>query len=201
MINRKTVPGKARLVAAVALAALLTACATATPYQPNLPGQTASGGFTDQRLETNRYRVNFAGNSLTSRETVERYLLYRAAELTVQQGYDWFETADRRTDRSARTVIDEDPFGRPFGYGGGYGYWRPAWRYYGPRYGGWRSWDPYWGDPFFASRTEVRTIEKFEASAEIVMHRGSKPGGDPRAYDAREIMANLAPSIQRPVPK
>jgi hypothetical protein len=33
------------------------------------------------------------------------------------------------------------------------------------------------------------------------MHRGAKPAGDPRAYDAREIMANLAPSIQRPVPK
>ena len=26
------------------------------------------------------------------------------------------------------------------------------------RYGGWRAWDPYWGDPFF-DRTEVRTIE------------------------------------------
>ena len=203
MTIRKTVSGKAGLVAAVALAALLTACATATPYQPNLPGQAASGGFTDQRLEGDRYRVNFAGNSMTSRETVERYLLYRAAELTVQQGYDWFETADRRTDREARTVIDSDPFGRPFGYGGygGYGYWRPAWRYYGPAYGGWRAWDPYWGDPFFASQAEVRTIQKFEASAEIVLHKGAKPVGDPRAYDAREIMANLAPSIQRPAPK
>ena len=208
MTIRKAISGKAGLVAAVALAALLTACATATPYQPNLPGQTASGGFTDQRLEGDRYRVTFAGNSLTSRETVERYLLYRAAELTTQQGYDWFETADRRTDRDARTVIESDPFGRPFGYyggggggGGGYGYWRPAWRYYGAGYGGWRSWDPYWGDPFFASQAEVRTIQKFEASAEIVMHKGVKPGGDPRAYDARQIMENLTPSVQRPVAK
>ncbi|CAN5514106.1 hypothetical protein BH10PSE4_BH10PSE4_32870 [soil metagenome] len=202
MTIRKTMTRKAGLVAAVALAALLTACATATPYQPNLPGQSASGGFTDQRLESDRYRVNFAGNSMTSRETVERYLLYRAGELTVQNGYDWFETADRRTDRDARTVIDEDPFARPFGYGaGGYGYWRPSWRYYGPRYGGWRSWDPYWGDPFFANRAEIRTIEKFEASAEVVMHKGAKPVGDPRAYDAREIMSNLAPQILRPVAK
>ncbi|MBO9710121.1 MAG: hypothetical protein J7521_18115 [Caulobacter sp.] len=202
MILRKTIPGKAGLVATMALAALLTACATATPYQPNVPGQSASGGFSDQRLESDRYRVTFSGNSLTSRETVERYLLYRAAELTTQQGYDWFETADRRTDREARTVVDPDPFARPFGYYGGYyGYWRPSWRYYGPRYGGWRAWDPYWGDPFFATPAEVRTIEKFEASAEIVMHKGPKPQGDPRAYDAREIMANLAPQIQRPVQK
>jgi hypothetical protein len=192
---------KVALVAAMVLTAGLAACATATPYQPNVKGQQVSGGFSEQRVEADRYRVNFTGNTLTSRETVERYLLYRSAELTVQQGYDWFETADRRTDRQARTVIESDPFMRPgFGYGAGYGYWRPSWRYYGPRYGGWRSWDPFWGDPFFASQAEVRTIEKFEAGAEIVMHKGAKPVGDPRAFDAREIMTNLGPTIQRPAP-
>lgn len=188
------------LVAAMVAAAGLSACATATPYQPKVTSGSTTGGFSEQRLEADRYRVSFAGNSLTSRDTVERYLLYRAAELTVEQGYDWFETADRRTDRTARTVV-EDPFGRPgFGPGYPYGYWRPSWRYFGPAYG-WRSWDPFWGDPFFADRMEVRTIEKFEAGAEIVLHKGKKPEGDPRAYDAREIMSNLASSIQRPVTK
>jgi len=184
---------------ALALAVALSACATATPYQPNTPGHQTSGGFSEIRLEADRYRVSFSGNTLTSRETVERYLLYRAAELTTQQGYDWFETADRRTERNARTVVDPDPFMRPgFAWGGGYGYWRPSWRYYGPTWGGWRSWDPYWGDPFFASRAQVRTIEQFEATTEIVMHRGRKPAGDTRAYDAREIIANLGAGIQRP---
>lgn len=194
---------KVALVAALVAAAGLSACATATPYQPKVSSSSVTGGFSELRLEADRYRVSFAGNSLTSRETVERYLLYRAAELTVQQGADWFETADRRTDRTARTVIDPDPFARPgFGYGYGYpySYWRPSWRYFGPSYG-WRNWDPFWGDPFFADRGQVRTIEKFEAGAEIVMHKGQKPQGDPRAYDAREIMANLASSIVLPAVK
>ena len=112
------------------LAALLTACATATPYQPNVPGQQATGGFTDQRLESDRYRVTFAGNSLTSRETVEGYLLFRAAELTVQQGFDWFSIVDRNTDRKSYTYVDPDPLYSPW-YGPGYGYWRPSWRYRG----------------------------------------------------------------------
>jgi hypothetical protein len=190
---------KIALVGALVLTAGLSACATATPYQPKATTGATTGGFSEQRLEADRYSVAFAGNSLTSRETVERYLLYRAAELTVEQGYDWFETADRRTDRTARTVVDADPLARPgFGYGYPYGYWRPSWRYFGPAYG-WRSWDPFWGDPFFADRAQVRTIEKFEAGAEIVLHKGKKPEGDPRAYDAREIMSNLASSIQRPV--
>jgi len=192
---------KLALVGALALTAGLSACATPTPYQPRAVSGSTTGGFSEQRLEADRYRVAFNGNSLTSRETVERYLLYRAAELTTQQGYDWFETADRRTDRTARTVVDADPFARPgFGYGYPYGYWRPSWRYSGPGYG-WRSWDPFWGDPFFTDRAQVRTIERFEAGAEIVMHKGKKPEGDPRAYDAREIMSNLASSIVLPAPK
>lgn len=184
------------VAASLTLAALLSACATATPYQPNIRGQQVSGGFSETQLEANRFRVNFAGNSLTSRETVEGYLLYRAAELTVAQGYDWFAVVDRATDRQSRTYVEPDPFYRPW-YGPSYGYWRPSWRYYGGPFG-WRSWDPFWGDPFWGDRVDVRTVEKYEASAEIVMNRGAKPSDDMRAFDARQVIANLGPRIQRP---
>lgn len=186
---------KATAIAGLLLAATaLTACATATPYQPNMPGQQVSGGFSDTRLETDRYRVTFAGNSLTSRETVERYLLYRAAELTTGEGYDWFALVDRSTDRKTRTYVDSAPSAFGYGYGG----WRPYWRYYGPRYGGWRRWDPWFGDPFWADDMDVRTVEKFEASAEIILRKGPKPANDPQAFDAREVMSNLGPTIVRP---
>lgn len=181
------------LAAVLVAATALTACATATPYQPNIPGQQASGGFSEARLEQNRFRVTFAGNNLTSRDTVERYLLYRAAEVTVAEGYDWFSLVERSTDRKARTYVEPGPAYGP----GGYGYWRPYWRYYGPRYG-WNRWDPWYGDPFWADRMDVRTVEKFEATAEIIMGKGPKAGDDPRAFNAREVMANLGPSIQRP---
>ena len=188
----------AALAAVLVLAAGLTACATATPYQPNLPGQSVKGGFSEVRLEPDRFRVSFAGNSLTSRETVEGYLLYRAAELTLQQGRDWFEVVDRQTDRNVRTYVEPDPFYRPW-YGPSFGYWRPSWRYYGGGFG-WRTWDPFWGDPFWADRMDVRTVERFEATAEILMHRGPKPQGDPKAFDARAVVDNLGPRIQRPAP-
>jgi hypothetical protein len=189
----------AAIAAVLALAAGLTACATATPYQPNLPGQQTSGGYSEMRLEENRFRVNFAGNSLTSRETVEGYLLFRAAELTAQTGYDWFSIVDRATDRDTRTYVQPDPLYRPW-YGPSYGYWRPHWRYYGHGFG-WRSWDPFWGDPFWADRMDVRTVTQFEASAEIVMGRGPKPADDTRAFDARQVIDNLRPRIQYPAPR
>ena len=193
-MSRKSVA----IIASLALAGLLAACTTATPYQPNIPGQSVSGGYSEQRIEPNRFRVNFAGNSLTSRETVEGYLLYRAAELTVEQGYDWFSIVDRNTEADRRTYIERDPFYSPW-YGPSYGYWRPYWRYYGGGYG-WRTWDPYWGSPFWSDSIDVRTVTKFEASAEVIMHRGPKPADDPRAFDARAVVANLGPRIVRPTP-
>ena len=185
----------AMFVAALAVAGALAACETATPYQPLAKGSATSGGFTDQRLDADHFRVTFQGNDLTSRETVETYLLYRAAELTVAQGFDWFETVDRHTERDRRTYVDPDPF-----YGPGYpwGYWRPFWRYYGGFGRG--AWGPFGGDPFWADSVQIQTVQKFEASAEIAMGHGPKPPSEARAFEARAVMANLGPTIARPAP-
>jgi hypothetical protein len=177
-----------RLLLPVGAALALAACATATPYQP-LGTRGSSGGFAEQRIEANRYRVVFAGNDYTSRQRVENYLLYRAAELTVANGYDGFTIVRRDTDKN----VDTQVYGSP-GYGP-YGYWRPSWRYYGGRYG-WRSWDPWFGDPYWGDRIDVRTVQRYEAMAEIVMFRGTR--NDPSSFNAREVIANLQPTIQVP---
>jgi len=177
-----------RLSLAILAAVVVSACAHPTPYQPYVPNAAiTSGGFSETRIARDRFRVTFAGNSLTSRDTVERYLLYRAAEVTVQNGYDWFATADRRTDRDRRTVVSRDPF---------YSYWRPSWAYLGN--GRWMMWDPWGPDPFWHDRRDVTQYDRYEASAEIFLGRGPKPENDPMAYDAREVMANLGPGIVRP---
>jgi hypothetical protein len=191
-------PPRLAALVAVALAAATIGCTTATPYQPEGPGQRVAGGYSEERLAEARYRVNFAGNSLTSRDRVEGYLLYRAAELTVQNGYDWFLIIDRLTEREADTYVEPDPFYDPW-YGRGYGYWRPHWRYW---YGGaWEVWHPEYGGPFWANRVDIRTVERFEAHAEIVMRRGSRPAEEERAFDARQVMADLGPTLEWPEPR
>jgi hypothetical protein len=179
-------------LAATAIFALgLSACAvTPTPYQPaGAPYSQTSGGFSELQLEGNRFRVNFAGNSYTRRETVENYLLFRAAELTLAQGYDWFTTVERDTERTTRY--------RDYGTGSRFGpgpYWYPSWRYYG-RLG----WSPFY-DPWGWDRdVDVREINRYEATAEIVLGRGPKPAADPRAFDAREVVSRLGPTIVRPI--
>lgn len=182
---------KSAPAALLLVATSLAGCATPTPYQPLASPRSTAGGYTDQQIEENRFRVSFAGNTMTSRETVETFLLYRAAELTAARGYDWFVMADRDTERRTRTTVDQ-PFSP-----GPFGYWGPSWRYRGAGFG-WRGWDPYWGDPFWDRQIDVRTVDRYEATAEIVMGRGPKPAGDPRAFDARQVLANLGPRIVTP---
>lgn len=182
---------KRLVIAALAAAALggLTACETATPYQPLNPASASAGGYSETKIEQDRWRVTFAGNDMTSRETVETYLLYRAAELTIAQGYDWFETTERATDRHDET--DVTPLGPgPYGPWGG---WGPYWRVYGGW--GWRG--GYWGDPFWGD-INVQNIERYEATVEIVMGHGPKPEGDKHAFDARQVLSNLAGKIVKP---
>lgn len=194
MTHSSSAPRRWRaLLAPVTVALVVAACATATPYQP-LGTRGASGGFTEQRIEQNRYRVVFAGNDYTSRQRVENYLLYRAAELTVANGYDGFTIVRRDTERDVDTRVYDSGLRSPY-YGGMYGGWRPYWRYYGGRYG-WRGWDPWYGDPFWGDSIDVRTVERYEAMAEIVMFRGRR--GDPQSFDARQVITNLRPTIVVP---
>ncbi|RDE06240.1 CC0125/CC1285 family lipoprotein [Sphingomonas aracearum] len=182
------------LLAAVAAAGLVTAgCATETAYRPATGQGFYRAGYSDRQVEANRFIVSFSGNSYTSRDTVERYLLFRAAELTVQNGGDYFVMVQRDTDKDTRTYSTPG-FGPSFGFGG---YWGPSWRYWGRPYG-WRSWDPFWGDPFWDRGVDVRTVQRYEATAEIIIGKGPKPADNVRAFDARDVMARIGPSIVVP---
>lgn len=180
------------IIPALAALAVLTACTTPTPYQPYRAESAGGvhGGYSEQRLAPDRFLVKFHGNELTSREQVENSLLYRAAELTVANGYDWFVLSDRHTRHEVETYVHRSPWGT-------YGYWQPHWRYY--RYGyGWDVWHPEFGGPFWADHIDVSTVESFEVEAEIALGKGVPRSGDPKAFDARRIMTELGPTLTRP---
>ena len=121
---------------------------------------------------------------------MENGLLLRAAELTLAQGYDWFTAVERDTEAKTRY--------RDFGFNSGprfghHPYFWPSYRYYG-RFG----WSPFY-DPWAWDRdVDLRAITRYEATAEIVMGRGPRPAGDPRAFDAREVQARVGPLVPRP---
>lgn len=158
---------------AICSAVALAACATSTPYQPQKDGR----GYAEQRLESNRYKVSFSGNSLTPKQTVENYLLYRAAEVTLSNGYDYFVLVQQGTDAETR-------YSQTFSGFNNFGFY---------------SWTPRGVGLGAGIGTSVPSTE-YEASANILLYKGKKPATETRAFDARELKANLESTITRPKP-
>lgn len=93
-----------------AAAALLTLAACAAPdpdyYQPaDSPGDY---GYSEVRLEEDRYRVSFTGDGSMSEESVRELALLRAAELTREEDYDWFRIVEEETAETAQVVRTQD---------------------------------------------------------------------------------------------
>ncbi|MEL7491513.1 MAG: hypothetical protein AAGJ73_12410 [Pseudomonadota bacterium] len=171
----------------------LAACATATPYAP--ASKAGGYGFSEQRIEDDRFRITFRGNSSTSREAVENFLLFRAAELTVENGFDHFIVVEGDTEVRTSYSTSGAGFGAYGGpaFFGRYGYGIPgryyAFPYYAYGFG--------WGAPYNDFYT--REINRYSAIAFVTMHRGEKPADNPQAFDARDVITNLRPLIQESV--
>lgn len=74
-----------RLLVLAAVGVALAACAM--PYMQ----EGLIGGFDAKDLGQDVYRVRFAGNGYTSRETAQTYWLYRSAELAIERDFTGFE--------------------------------------------------------------------------------------------------------------
>ena len=162
-----------RLCGAFAVMAMMAACESPTPYQPATDGF----GYYEQRLEDNRYRVSFAGNASTPRETVQNYMLYRAAQVTVESGHDWFKMVGQNLERDTRyynSGFYNDPF------------------YYDRHYDRFDTFGP------GLSSSTSYPINEYEAFADILVFEGEKPTDDLQAYDARDVLQRLGPQVVRP---
>ncbi len=91
------------LVLVALLSTAVVACSSGgTVYKP--AEERGAYGYTETQLGKDRYRVTFTGNSRTDKETVNDYAMLRAAELTLQSGYDWFRLVNRDTEGKTRTT-------------------------------------------------------------------------------------------------
>jgi hypothetical protein len=173
-------PARPLVAAALAAGAIaLAGCAEPTPYAPRLQGQQT--GYTDRALAHNRYRITFSGNAVTSRDTVETYLLLRAAEVTRAAGYDNFVFDTRNT--RANTVYHTVPtFGSD------------------PWFGAYRGFYPHWGGWGFAYQPSVDVVSstRYQAYAEIVLLTPEQAAREPRAISASDVIAHLGPDAVAP---
>ncbi len=164
-----------RTLMIAALAALASGCVSAdgTAYGP---ADAKGYGYEDARIEADRFRVIFRGDGATPVDVVEDYALLRAAELTLDNGYDWFRVV-------ARDLNAEDRGG--VGLGGGFGTGS-----YGGR-----------GGVSVGVGGDLGTVggrRFFTARLEILAGAGEQPD-DGEVYDARSVIETIGPlSAQGP---
>ena len=93
-----------KLLAIVVLGLLLSGCAggLGTKYEP----EGFRGGYSDQQIARNIFKVTFKGNGYTGRQTVQNRAMLRAAELTLEKDYDLFAI-----------ILDDQIIIGPSGYG------------------------------------------------------------------------------------
>lgn len=77
-----------RIIYLLSIAVILSACATA--YQK----AGATGGYTETQLDTNVFQVSFRGNGYTARQRASDFTLLRSAELTIENGFNYFVVID-----------------------------------------------------------------------------------------------------------
>jgi len=160
------------IAAAGAAGLILAACATPTPYK------AADGnrdfGYSETRIETGKYRVTFRGNTNTDLSTVENYILLRAAELAVADGFGHF------------MILDDSESGRrsfnsfTSGFGGGVGGFGRANSFGG--FGG-----------FGSASTRTNERRSYQINALIQAFPGEKDEDDLSAFNASDVITNLGP--------
>ena len=148
----------------------MTACATPTNavYGP-IASNPSGSGYSEIRIEDDRWRVRYTGRGNVTRDEVERLALRRAGELALANGYDWVSLISSRSEDNDG---DDDPvrghvaLGQSFGSRG----------YRGTSVGLGVSFSP-------------QNVREITVSIEVIMGRGEdRPEG---AYHAQPLANTL----------
>ena len=164
------------------------------PQTPPMVAPAKPGVFTATKKGPNGYHLVVAGHNFTSREAIEHYLAYRAAMITQEQKNSWFTLTETRTKTDTVPASKPDPGGLRYSFR--MAYWRPVWRYKTAGASAWKSWSPFSGAAF--PITDPKSVTDFEASADIVLHKGQMNDADPLAYEAGAVDDWLVNQVSPP---
>ena len=155
------------------------------------------GIFVAQKKGAAGYRLMVTGHKFTSRDEIEKYLAYRAAELTTAQKANWFTFTETRAKGDTVAVPKRDLAGKRYSFR--MEYWRPMWRYKLAGDTAWKNWSPFSGAAFFADGKDPKTIAAFEATAEVTLRNGTMDDANPLAFEAGAVSDLLVNQVSPPV--
>ncbi len=152
------------------------------------------GVFTATKKGATGYHLVVAGHKFSTRSDIEKYLAYRAAELTMEQKANWFTFTESRTKADTAPVPKRDPAGLRYSFR--MEYFRPLWRYKTSGNPAWQSWSPFANAAF--PTIDPKTITDFEVSADIVLRQGPMDDANPLAFEAGAVSDLLINQVSPP---
>ncbi|RKG29581.1 CC0125/CC1285 family lipoprotein [Acinetobacter tianfuensis] len=158
------------LCAAFAASLGLSGCAT-SPSKPLTFDQL--GKFSTTPLNAQTYRISFQAIPNMSYGTAEEITLLKAAQATVQNGFQFFKVNDDPSNRTQqpprKAVVYPTPMPYPYGY--------------------YRRHPAFWPDPFY-DMPQVVTLDPVQVSYTIECYKNQKTAPQD-AFDARLILQSL----------
>lgn len=160
-------------LAVMGISLALAACAT--PYGK----YGALGGYTDARIDENTFSISVDTNAFTSQQVTSMHALYRAAELTVENGFDYFViVSDAKNATSAMVAMPgASTSNTSVSSYGSYASARTTTNY---------------------APTTFLPMTFPNATLLIKAFKGTKPENAPNVYEARSVMKYLAPQVGVP---
>ncbi len=172
-----------RAVAVIGIATILLSSCGPTKYiSAGSSFWTGQCGYSESPLDSATWQVTFMGNDNTADELVNRYALYRSAELTVQHGFDYYVVMNNNDVAALTSTVNHNNKKET-----------------STQY----KVDPYTGKPVPVTVTNsnststVTTTASHTVTKTIRMFAGARPADNPDAYDARSMLAAMGPTIQR----
>jgi hypothetical protein len=217
MMRAKTIGRPTGVLAAVAITGLLLgitpsqsadaptpaaaqpAPANAAPAAGAIPPMVKPAGpgvFSSRKISAARYQLVVTGHTFTSREEIENYLAYRAAQLTTEQAFQWFSFNEHRSKGDKLPVPKPDPQGMRYSFR--IEFFRPVWRYKTGGSSAWSSWSPFSGAAFWADGMDAKKITAYDVSADITLHKGQVEDDNPLAFDAGALSDYLINQVEPP---
>ncbi len=140
-------------------------------------GGIPTGGYADSKINGNTAIVNVQGNQYTCQGLVRTYLLYRCAQVTIANGYDYFVLVSSSLSGKNVNLHEVNVLQRVD---------NP------------RLFDTYYATTTFSgldySSRRAPIARGCGASAVIKMFNGRIPPGVPNAFDAENVIGNMGPA-------
>ena len=95
------------VLAGLLFAILIFVVSCATPYKP----LSITGGFSEVKIQEGMYKVYFKGNAYIGEERIRNYTLYRCAEITLENHYQYFIILEDNISERKGYITDTNKYG------------------------------------------------------------------------------------------